>query len=304
MNTSERLGYGKEEKLLIVNADDFGLSRSVNDGVLDLLVEGAVSSATVMMNCPWSSDAAAKAASLPDADIGVHWTLTSEWPAYRWGPLVRSRPAESLCGKDGWFPLTSEEVERRADPEEVRFELIAQTEAALRSGLALTHADNHLGSLYGLATGRDLLHVAFEVCARYGLPFRLPRKLIPVGGRQIPQEMLERAKIRARQAEDYGIVLPDYVTGPEYRLLPGETYDDVKAEGIALLRGLLPGVTEWIAHPARLTDELKSFHQHPEKRGMERSFWTDPDVKSVLRQEQIRLIGWKELQRLQSSLSA
>ncbi|WP_123040612.1 polysaccharide deacetylase family protein [Cohnella candidum] len=302
MNTSERLGYGKEEKLLIVNADDLGLAKAANDGVFDLLEEGAVSSATIMMNCPWSAEAAERIASMPDVDIGVHWTLTSEWPHYRWGPLVRNRASATLTGKDGWFPQTPEETERRADPEEVRGELIAQTEAALAAGIALTHADNHMGSLYGIVSGKDLLHVAYDVCAKYGLPFRLPRKLIPVGGRQIPPEVQERAKRRAREAEDRGIVLPDYITGPEYRLLPGESYDDVKAEGIGLLRALLPGVTEWISHPARVTDELRSFHLHPEKRGMEIRFWRDPDVQSVLREEQIRMIGWKELKQLQDSL--
>ncbi|WP_276357958.1 polysaccharide deacetylase family protein [Cohnella caldifontis] len=304
MLTSEKLGYGKDEKLLIVNADDFGMSRSVNDGISELLERRLVSSSTIMMNCPWSPDAAARAVRIRDVDIGVHWTLTSEWPAYRWGPLLRGRPSDTLAGKDGWFPASSEEAERRADPEQVRGELIAQTEAALQAGIALTHADNHMGSLYGISSGRDLLHVAFEVCARYGLPFRLPRKLIPVGGRIIPPEIEQRAKIRVRQAEDYGIVLPDYVIGPEYRLLPGQTYDDVKAEGIALLRGLLPGVTEWIAHPAVVTEDFKAFNLYWEKRGMERRFWSDPDVLQVIRQENIQRIGWRELQRLQSSFSA
>jgi hypothetical protein len=304
MLTSEKLGYGKEERLLIVNADDFGLCRSVNDAIEELLEQRYVSSATIMMNCSWSPDAAARAARIKDADIGVHWTLTSEWPAYRWGPLVRNRSAETLAGKDGWFPPSSAEAEHRADPEQVRSELIAQTEAALQAGIDLTHADNHMGSLYGLWSGRDLLHIAFEICSRFGLPFRLPRKLLPVGGRFIPPEIEQRAIIRVRQAEDYGIVLPDYVIGPEYRLQPGETYEDVKAEGLALLRGLLPGVTEWIAHPAILDEELKAFHLYGEKRGMERRFWSDPDVRLTLDRERIRLIGWRDLQRLQRSLSA
>lgn len=304
MNTAQRLGYGKEEKLLIVNADDFGLCRSVNETIAELISNKEISSTTIMMNCSWSADASALIQSVaPDADVGVHWTLTSEWPLYRWGPICRSRATGSLSGRDGWFPETISEVERRADPEEVRHELIAQTEAALRSGLALSHADNHMGSLYGFHSGKDLLPIAFDVCARYGLPFRLPRRLMPVGGRVIPTELSDRAKIRVRQADDRGIVLPDYVLGPEYRLNWGETYESVKVEGIRLIRNLLPGVTEWISHPARPTDELRAFHGHPDKRGMEISFWQDEEVREVLEAERVRLIGWKDLQNLQASLS-
>jgi predicted glycoside hydrolase/deacetylase ChbG (UPF0249 family) len=170
MNTSERLGYGKEDRLLIVNADDLGLCPGVNAAVEELLADQAVTSATLMMPCGWSADAIRRLARLPNADIGVHWTLTSEWPLYRWGPIARNRQIASLVGKDGWFPLTIAETERKADPDEVRTELIAQTEAALQAGVALTHADNHMGSLYGFETGRDMLSIAFEVCVKYACP--------------------------------------------------------------------------------------------------------------------------------------
>lgn len=305
MNTAQRLGYGKEEKLLIVNADDFGLCGCVNETIVELLAAGAVSSATVMMCCSWSADAIARIReAVPNADVGVHWTLTSEWPGYKWGPVCRSRPMNTLTAQGSWFPETIAEVERQADPKEVRSELIAQTEAAISAGLAPTHADNHMGSLYGLYTGKDLLPIVFDICAKYGLPFRLPRTLIPVGGRTIPPELQERAKKRVRQADDRGIVLPDYMIGPEYRLSEGDTYETVKREGIDLLRGLLPGVTEWIAHPAAAAPELRAFHGHPDKRDMERRFWLDEDVRRILAEEQVRLIGWRELQRLQKDLSA
>lgn len=304
MNTAERMGYGKTERLIIVNADDFGLCRSVNEGVVKLLAESRISSTTIMMNCSWSADAVSFIRdAVPEADVGIHWTLTSEWPNYRWGSICRSRGTTSLTDQRGWFPSIVAETEQRADPEEVRAELIAQVEAARTAGLALTHADNHLGSLYGFYSGKDMLPIVFDICAEFGLPFRLPRCLLPVGGRTIPVELQERAKIRARQAEDRGIVLPDYVTGPEYQLQKGDTYDSVKAEGIGLLRELLPGVTEWIAHPSYVTDELRAFHGHPEKRGLELRFWMDEEVRAVLIEEQIRVIGWRELQSLQESLA-
>lgn len=304
MSTASQLGYSGNDRLLIVNADDFGLCRSTNEGVLLLLNEKAISSTTIMMTCPWSEDAAASLIERsPAADIGVHWTLTSEWNGYRWGPLCRTQPTNTLSGKNGWFKATVAEFEKAAAPEQVRAELIAQTEAALAAGLRLTHADNHMGSLYGFHTGQDLLSVVFDVCAMYGLPFRLPRQLQPIGGRKISKELERRAKQRVRQAEDRGIVLPDYLAGLEFHQSPDEDYDAMKATGIAMLRGLLPGVTEWISHPSIDTEELRSFHGEPAKRGMELMFWQDPDVLGVLDEENIRLIGWRELQQLQASLS-
>ncbi|MBB6669215.1 polysaccharide deacetylase family protein [Cohnella nanjingensis] len=298
MNTSERLGFGKQDRLLIVNADDLGLCRAVNDAAAALLEEGAVDSATIMMPCPWSPDAVAAVREIADADIGVHWTLNSEWEPYRWGPVNRIGRSASLTDRNGWFCRTVRETERRADPEEVREELVAQTEAALRAGLRLTHADNHMGSLYGLASGKDLLEIAFDLCARYGLPFRLPRMLLPAGEGAITPEVEARARRRVRQAEERGIALPDYLVGLEYGLAFGETYQSVKAKGIAMIRALRPGVTEWITHPAHGTDELRAFNPTWEKRAMESAFWRDPDVRRALSAEGIVRIGWRELQRL------
>lgn len=304
MSTATQLGYGSQDRLLIVNADDYGLCRSTNEGILLLLREKAISSTTIMMTCPWSEDAAASFIErTPETDIGVHWTLTSEWNGYRWGPLCRNQPTHTLSDKMGWFQTTNAEFEKAAAPEQVRAELIAQTEAALAAGLQLTHADNHMGSLYGFHSGQDLLSVVFDVCAMYGLPFRLPRQLQPIGGRKISKELEHRAKQRVRQAEDRGIVLPDYLTGLEFHQSPEETYDSMKSAGIAMLRGLLPGVTEWISHPSFVSEELRSFHGEPDKRGMELAFWRDPEVRAALDEENIRLIGWNELKRLQASLS-
>jgi predicted glycoside hydrolase/deacetylase ChbG (UPF0249 family) len=303
MNTAQRLGYGDRDRLLIVNADDFGLCRDTNEGIADLMADGAVCSASVMMTCAWSADAAARCNRIMEPDVGIHWTLTSEWTSYKWGPIGRRKGTETLTGPDGWFPASIIETERYADPDEVRAELIAQTEAALQAGIALTHADNHMGSLYGFTTGKDFLPTVFDICVRYGLPFRLPRRLLAAGGRSVTPELQERAKARARQAEDRGIVLPDYVTGLNYTMETGETYAHVKAEAIAMLRGLKTGVTEWIAHPSRTGEELRGFCEPWQKRGMELRLWQDPDVRETLEEEGIQLIGWRELQKLQESLS-
>ncbi|MFK7604143.1 ChbG/HpnK family deacetylase [Deinococcus sp. SM5_A1] len=85
----------------------------------DLHEAGLLSSAAVMMPCAWAPAAAQAIHALRTADVGVHWTLTSEWSAYRWGPLTC---APALTDGQGHFHAGVDEA-RRADPAPVRTEL-------------------------------------------------------------------------------------------------------------------------------------------------------------------------------------
>ncbi|MGH9422074.1 MAG: ChbG/HpnK family deacetylase, partial [Thermoanaerobaculia bacterium] len=76
---AERLGYPAGSKLLILHADDLGVAHSEDTASFDALNRGAVSSASVMMPTPWVAEVAAYFKAHPDADIGLHLTLTSEW---------------------------------------------------------------------------------------------------------------------------------------------------------------------------------------------------------------------------------
>ena len=173
-------------KYLIINADDFGSFKGANLAISDLLTDpnSALTSSTIMAPCPWAPDAVNFAVKNPELCIGVHWTFTNEWSSYRWGPVAHNN-TESLRDEFGYMHHESDEFEKNASLDEVYAEAVAQIELLKKLGLNPSHIDNHMGSIYGVATGRfELLNVAFKVAAEYGLPFRFPANLA-----FLPQQM-------------------------------------------------------------------------------------------------------------------
>ena len=84
-NIAEKLGYPANSKLLIIHGDDLAVAHSVDVATFRALDEKAISSASIMMTCPWVTEVAAYAKAHPDADLGLHLTLTSEWETYKQG---------------------------------------------------------------------------------------------------------------------------------------------------------------------------------------------------------------------------
>jgi len=270
---AERLGYGPDDRLLIVNCDDLGSSHAANVGVYEALREGTATSATLMVPCAWAREAAARHRG---EDVGVHLTLNSEWDRYRWGPITH---APSLVDGDGGFPRTVEEVWEHADMDEVRRELRTQVERAILWGFDVTHLDSHMGTLQ---LRPEFFDVYLELAVEFDVPLRL------AGGRA---ERVTGFPFR-RLAAEAGVVFPDH-----FLHVAGRGTRRVLERALAELR---PGVTEVYAHPAVDTPELRALAPDWPARVDDHDLLArDHDLPAMAERLGVTFIGWRALRRLQ-----
>ena len=280
---AERLGYPRDAKLVIVHADDLGMSHSVNAATIKAFETGLVNSGSIMIPCPWVPEIAAYARANPQADLGLHLTLTSEWTNFRWAPVSPRDRVPSLLDKDGYFRLLESEAAKHADIKEVEIEVRAQIERAKALGIVPTHLDSHMGTLYQSKA-------LFDVFLRVGRDYKLPVR--------IAKSWFSRADyIESSLAP--GDVYIDRVLDINPQVAPqdwGKFYSDA-------LSKLEPGVTEIVIHLAYDDGEMRgATFDHPDWgsawRQRDFDYFTSDAFRKVLEQHQIKLITWRELGKL------
>lgn len=153
-------------KIVVIHSDDLGMCHSVNRATFEALEHGTITSASLMVPCPWFLEAA-RLAREKTVDIGVHLTFTSEWNNYRWAPIAGREVVPTLVDSEGYFWKSSFDLARAASPQDVEREARAQIATALRFGVKLTHIDTHMFSLWQNAS---LFEVFMKVGREYGLP--------------------------------------------------------------------------------------------------------------------------------------
>ncbi|MFB5674942.1 polysaccharide deacetylase family protein [Paenibacillus terreus] len=279
------------ERLLIINADDFGMCHSTNHAISKLLADGVTASTSLMVTCPWVLEAAAFLKQNPNADVGIHTTFTSEWEHYKWGPL--NTQLSTLTDQFGYFPADTETVIANAAPEEIREEATAQIEFALRLGIDLTHVDNHMGSVY------HVTEILLDLCETYRLPLRFSK----LSGMFLQHP---RHKEMVKLAEEKGVLLLDH-----FEMLPFSSeagakvpYAFTKEAAIHVIKNLKPGLTELVFHPSRDTRELKAITDTWPIRRYEYDLFRDKDIIRLLRKEDIRVATWREIRDRQRSMQS
>jgi predicted glycoside hydrolase/deacetylase ChbG (UPF0249 family) len=283
---AERLGYKRQDRLLIINADDAGLVHAENLATLEAMRHGLVGSSTMMTTCPWFPEIAAAAVADPKLDFGVHLVLTSEWDAMRWGPVLGRTAVPSLMDAQGYFMGSVRAVHAKAKPAEVEAECRAQIQKALDAGVDVSHLDMHM---HTLALDERL----FEVYVKLARDFDLPARFLPT------REETRNAQLARFKQE--GILTPDRLYPGAIQ--PGETVADVWRR---VIKGLKPGVSELYIHISLDHPEIQALTgKDPMRTGWRdrveefRLFATDPELRQLLEVQGIKLIRWKDLRDLQ-----
>ena len=280
---AERLGFSATDKILIINGDDVGMSHAANAATIDALENGLMTSATIMVPCPWFLEIATYARARPNSDFGLHLTHTSEWKSYKWGPVASKSEVPGLVDPQGYLWPDIMSVYRNSSPEQAYIEAKAQVQKALAAGIDVTHLDSHMGAL-------QYDDRYFQMYRRLAKEFDLPLRM---GS----QEILAAAGggHQRGQLDADGILYPDYLIHGGRK--QGEPMTDYWKR---VLKELKPGVTELYIHAAVAGDEMQHITNSWKDRAEEyRLFTKDPEVRQILESQKVKRIGYRALRDLQ-----
>ena len=282
-NVAEKLGYSPSDRLLIIHADDLGVTHSENRASIEAMEKGSVNSASIMVPCPWFPEIADYAKNHTEMDFGLHLTLTSEWKFYKWGPTASKDAVSSLVNTEGYFYDSVAKVAEHADPKHVEIELRSQIKKALEAGINATHLDTHMGTLF--ATPEFA-----KVYIKMGQEFRLPVLLTMESG-EVPPEYATVFEMLGER---------DVVVDQVLTALPQDFENGMESFYIETLNNLQPGLTCLLIHTAFDDSEMKAVTiDHPdwggEWRQADYDFFSSEKCKSLLEANSIKLVSWREL---------
>jgi hypothetical protein len=287
---AERLGYPKGARVVLFHEDDAGMSYGQNQGAEKALEFGLITSVSTMMPCPWVSDFAGYLKEHPNVDNGLHLTLTSEWHAYRWGPLAGKAAVPGLVDPEGclWSNVIS--VVTHASAEEVDKEIRAQLDRALTLGIPITHLDTHMGTLYAKPEYT-------EVYVKLGIEKQIPVMIMGGHLQFIKDDEPDAVKqLSITQLADKvwqgGLPVLDDLLNRTYGW---KSFDEKKANLLKSLGEMQPGLTMVIFHCAQPTEEWQYFTTSSETRTSDLKLMTDPDVKKFLADGKFIQTTWREL---------
>ncbi len=288
----KKLGFAPDDRLVIIHADDIGMCQASVAAYRDLVTAGLVSSAAVMVTCPWFPLVAEFCRHHPHVDMGVHLTLTSEWYTYRWGPISTRDSATGLLDDEGYFYRTVRLLQEHADPAAVRVEWQAQIQAALTRGIDVTHVDTHMLS----AIYPAYLEGYFNLSRQYRIPAMFLRSPSEqwMELRRDP-ETATYASAQVQSLEEAGLPLVDYFHGMS---LEWDTVSDRLEEAKQAFATLPPGITHFIIHPAADTPELRTIAPDWRCRVSDYEIFAGEALQTLIKNEGIHIINYRLLRDL------
>ena len=280
-NLSELLGYKKKDKLLIIHADDLGLSNSVNQASFEALNKNYINSASVMIPAPNTNEVADYFKENPDTDLGLHLTFTSEWKNYKWHGISQNDSISSLINGKGNFYEKKKEVIKNSNPQDIRKELQAQIDYAISIGIKPTHLDSHEGVLF---FSPEFFKIYLDISKKNRLPVFVPKLLAPHFNNDFPQP--KNLVVVKMYMADKNISFDNW---PEY-------YE-------SLINNLEPGLNEMIFHLGLDNNEMKKITSNrvafgSKWRNLDYNVVSSSEFKASLIKNDIKLVTWREIKEI------
>jgi predicted glycoside hydrolase/deacetylase ChbG (UPF0249 family) len=247
---------------LVVNADDFGFTPDVNEGIVIAHREGILTATTLMANGPAFQDAVSRAKENPSLDVGCHLVLVGGY---------------SLLDPDRPYPTTVAALVKAVTLRQLRLydEFAAQVRRILDSGIRPTHLDTHKHT--------HVLPSVLKAVARISEEFRIPWVRRPLGGKLLSKPL-------HRVLKRYGCRTTDHFAGFELTGRFGT------AELVSLIEGLPEGTTELMCHPGICGSELLAAKTRlKESRQRELEALTAPETRAALTAAGVELISYRDL---------
>jgi predicted glycoside hydrolase/deacetylase ChbG (UPF0249 family) len=284
-------------KQLVVNADDLGMTRGVNRGVIEAHRGGLVTSTSLIANGAAFEDAVAGIRECPDLSVGLHFNLTAGRPLTAGGK-------SALAGRDGRFHTLGALAARltigAVSSRDLEAEITAQADRVIGSGIAISHFDSHENIHLHPLAGQALARVA----RRMNVPrirFRYQRPLLP--GLLLEAGLLHLRDHARHLIATLGYQLSALRDGssppPLHRIVGAPQLFGASPRQLfgALLNSLEDGVTEWVCHPGHADDELRAIMPawEADRREAELRVLTDPESRQLVEASGAKLVGYNRL---------
>jgi chitin disaccharide deacetylase len=269
------MSHLSKKKILRVNADDFGFTKGITDGILHAHLNGIVTHTSIMAQGLDFERAAKIAKATPTLGFGVHLTISwgqSVAPAERIPTLLNSERRFFTFGQ-----VTLRSLMGRIDPKQLYAEWAAQLEKVLDVGLVLTHLDSH-HHMHLLPT---FFPVIRELSQYYQIPYiRKPLELINLKEPSLIKRIIfyvlcMRAWPRPTSDTFYGLSLQK--SGDYSRTLK------------EIIKEIPSGITELMVHPGWVDDDLRREDSMGASREKELTALCDPTLKGLLMDRGITL---------------
>jgi chitin disaccharide deacetylase len=272
-------------KKLIINADDYGNSPAVSEGIRHAYLNGIVTSTTAMMNIPGAADQVRDAiVACPGLGMGVHLVLSEG------RPVLPPKELESITAGEPYFPDPDALLERldSVDFEEVEREWTAQVELFIAAaGRAPDHLDAHHHMAY---MHPEFFRILLDLAKRYACGIRtaflVENEADPNNS---PVENQGNLAVLKKMLAESKVPHPDYFQHSIY------DEEDFPTALMQVLAALPEGVTELMCHPGLVDEALMSLSTYNLQREKELSTLTEPGLKDLLLSRGVKLISFGEL---------